>query len=102
MLLLVSALPITDEVGDNSLLYPVAFLLHTLCCLWSPLSLLPAAPEKGPQGQNSGPLPLLLQVPVVSSDVWLSSVGILCGPGGVKGADRGRQKVKGRPFRTDM
>lgn len=92
MLLLVSALPITDEVGDSSLLYPVAFLLHTLCCLWSPLSLLPAAPEKGPQGQNSGPLPLLLEVPVVSSDAWLSSVGILCGPGGLGGRGAGERE----------
>lgn len=94
MLLLVSFLPITDEMDHTSLLSPVAFLPRTLCCLWSPLSLHPAAPETGPQGQNSGPLPQLLQVLVVSSDAWLSSVGILCGPGG------GGKKVIGRPFRT--
>lgn len=75
--------PRSEEEGETSLPSPLASLPRTLYCLSSPLSLLPAAPGTGPRGQNCLGLPLLLlQVQEVSSDAWLSSVGILCGPGG--------------------
>ena len=82
----------TDEEGKTDLLSLVASLPRTLYCLCSPPSLLPAALETDPQGQSClGLLLLLLQPQVVSSDAWLSSVGILCGPGG---KERYRQNIQ--------